>query len=299
MMGTSVAIFNRRVSGHFVKLTIFHYIPSDKNNNLLAYRTRVSQETTSQLKDKTMNKYGMIFGVVMFAVGFFTRSVFSPWADAPPSADAHAAMATSDKPIPAQTTLTNKPDAEKLALKKQIAQLEAQVTSLKQHKATHIEASKTATPGAVKQDADADSTEPQMVSIELEELRKLVAAKAIREAEERGDFRPTFDINPDSSVADVKKNFSEENIDYSWATPQETKLYDTFSSTEKLAELSITQTVCKTSVCLVSVSVDANEPFDSESLIKAVSGSGANAGFRTLMVLHQIEAGLVDIYFSK
>ena len=48
MMGTSVAIFNRRADGHFVKLTIFHYIPSDKNNNLPAYRTQVSQETTSR-----------------------------------------------------------------------------------------------------------------------------------------------------------------------------------------------------------------------------------------------------------
>lgn len=239
-----------------------------------------------------MNKYGMIFGVVMFAAGFFAHSAVSPSKDLQPDI-------TIPTDNPAAMPPPDKPDAENLALKKQIAQLEAQVASLKQHKATHIEASKTATPGAVKQDADADSTEPQMVSIELEELRKLVAAKAIREAEERGDLRPAFDINPGSSVADVKKNFSEENIDYSWAPSQQTKLYDTFSSTETLSELSITEAVCKTSVCRVSVSVAANEPFDSESLTKAVSASGANAGFRTLMVLHQIEAGLVDIYFSK
>ena len=42
MMGTSVAIFNRRVSGHFVKLTIFHYIPSDKNNSQPAHLTGVT-----------------------------------------------------------------------------------------------------------------------------------------------------------------------------------------------------------------------------------------------------------------
>ncbi|MGM8225274.1 hypothetical protein ACSV5M_01740 [Cellvibrio sp. ARAG 10.3] len=239
-----------------------------------------------------MNKYGMILGVVMFAAGFFAHSAFSPSAD--PQADMRI---PTDNPI--AMPLPNKPDAEKLALKKQIAQLEAQVASLKQHKATHIETSKTTIPGAVKQSPDADSTEPQMVSIEYEELRKLVAAKAIREAEERGDLRPVFDINPGSSVADMKKNFSEENIDYNWAPSQQTKLYDTFSSTEKLAELSITEAACKTSVCRVSVSVAANEPFDSESLTKAISASGANAGFRTLMVLHQIESGLVDIYFSK
>ena len=239
-----------------------------------------------------MNKYGMIFGVVMFAAGFFAHSAISPSKDLQP-----------DKTIPtdnpAAMPVLDKPGAEKLALKKQIAQLEAQVASLKQHKAMHIETSKTATPGEVKQDPDADSTEPQMVSIELEELRKLVAAKAKREAEERGDLRPASNTHPSSTVADVEKNFSEENIDYSWAPSQETKLYDTFSSAEKLAELSITLTVCKTSVCRVSVSVAANEPFDSESLTKAVSASGANAGFRTLMVLHQIDAGLVEIYFSK
>lgn len=238
-----------------------------------------------------MNKYGMIFGVVMFAAGFFTHSAFSP------SADVQLNIPTpTDKPATDQST-SDKPDVENLALKKRIAQLEAQVASLKQHKVMHIETSKTATPGEVKQDPD--STEPKMVSIEYEELRKLVAAKAKWEAEKRGDFRPVSNTHPSSTVADVEKNFSEENIDYSWAPSQQTKLYDTFSSTEKLAELSITEAVCRTSVCRVSVSVAANEPFDSESLTNAISASGANAGFRTLMILHQIDSGLVDIYFSK
>ena len=72
MMGTSVAIFNRRAGGHFVKLTIFHYIPSDKNNSQPAHLTGCHGKQQSQLKDKTMNKYGVIFGVVMFAAGFFS-----------------------------------------------------------------------------------------------------------------------------------------------------------------------------------------------------------------------------------
>ena len=64
-----------------------------------------------------MNKYGVIFGVVMFAAGFFTHNAVSP------STDTQAAIAPStDKPIPAQAARPDSSDPETLALKKQIAQ---------------------------------------------------------------------------------------------------------------------------------------------------------------------------------
>lgn len=287
MMGTSAAIFNRRAGGHFVKLTIFHYIPSDKHNNLPAHHTRVSWETTSQLKDKTMNKYGMIFGVVMFAAGFFAHSAFSPSTDTQPDI-------TIPTDNPATMPLPDKSDAEKLALKKQIAKLEAQVAMLTQR----MEISPSAVQTTNEREVDADSLQPKVTDTEFEKMQELMAIKVKEKAQAISRWSEEANKKPGGVVAVMGEKFSQEKVDDNWAASQETKLYDKFSIDEKLAELPVTETQCKTTLCRVSIAASDTLP-DFATIAQLVSDTGANAGFSSYMTVLEPEAGLVHIYFNK
>lgn len=289
MMGTSVAIFNRRAGGHFVKLTIFHYIPSDKNNSQPAHLTGCHGKQQSQLKDKTMNKYGVIFGVVMFAAGFFTHNAVSP------STDTQAAIAPStDKPIPAQAARPDSSDPETLALKKQIAQLENQIAMLTQR----TEIPPATLPTAVERQVETDSSQPQVTGVEQEKVQELMAIKAKERAQAISRWNEEANKKPGGVAAVMGEKFGQENVDDNWAASQETKLYDKFSIDEQLAELPVTETQCKTTLCRVSIAASDTLP-DSTTIAQLVSDTGANAGFSSYMTILEPEAGLVHIYFNK
>ncbi len=173
-----------------------------------------------------MNKYGMIFGVVMFAVGFFAHSAFSPSTDPQPNIRI---------PInnPAAMPPPDKPDAEKLALKKQIAQLENQIAMLTQR----TEIPPATLPTAMEREVDIDSSQPQVTGVELEKVQELMAIKAKERAQAISRWNEDANKKPGGVVAVMGEKFSQEKVDDNWAASQETKLYDKFSIDEKLAEL--------------------------------------------------------------
>jgi hypothetical protein len=236
-----------------------------------------------------MNKYGMIFGVVMFAAGFFTHSALSP------SVDAHAAIAPStDKPIPAQAARPDNPDPETLALKKQIAQLESQIALRTQRTATPP----ATLPTALEREVDTDSSQPKAADAELDKMQEQMVMEAKERAQAMRRWHEEASKKPGGMAAVMDEKFNQENVDDNWAASQETKLYDKFSTDAQLAELSVTETQCRTTWCRVSIVTSDALP-DYSKMAQLVNDTGANAGFSSFMTIPEPEAGLFHIYFNN